>query len=283
MGNQKKIALVIGWGSVKCAAALGLLRVLGREGIKIDMMVTSGGGSIFGALFALGYDVEEIVAMNQRLWTHEVTEQTNRLALLQILFPRLFRVRDYFNLRNDELVNQRLKEAMQEHTFEDTKIPLFISATDYQTGEQVVFSEGSIFEAVRATIALPMIFPPFRKRERLLADGYLSEPLPIGVAIKEGAEIILAMGFSSIAEAERESFSDYMLHLSSILSNNLLQASYSFYNTAHHSRLITIIPQFEDEIHMFDTEKVPEIIQVGEKEGTKILPELTKMLMELTP
>jgi NTE family protein len=102
MSNQKKIALVIGWGSVKCAAALGLLRVLSREGIKVDMMVTSGGGSIFGALFALGYDVEEIVEMNQRLWTHEVTEQTNRLAILQILFPRLFRVRDYFNLRNDE-------------------------------------------------------------------------------------------------------------------------------------------------------------------------------------
>jgi NTE family protein len=125
-----------------------------------------------------------------------------------------------------------------------------------------------------------LIFPPYRKKERLLADGYLSEPLPIGVAIREGADIILAMGFGSISKAERESFSDYILHLSSILSNNLLQASYSFYDTAHHSRLITIIPQFEDDIHMFDTDKVPEIIQVGENEGSKILPELKKMLME---
>jgi len=283
MSKSKKIALVIGWGSVKCAAALGLLRVLSKEGIEVDMMVTSGGGSIFGALFALGYGVEEIVEMNQRLWTHDVTDQTNRLAVLQILFPRLFRVKDYFNLRSDQLVNQRLREAMEDYTFEDTKIPLFISATDYQTGQQVIFSEGSIYEAVRATIALPLIFPPFRKEDRLLADGYLSEPLPVGTAIQEGADIILAMGFGSISQAERHSFSDYILHLSSILSNNLLQAAYSFYNIAHHSDLITIIPQFEDDIHMFDTHKVPEIIRTGEEAGKKILPELKDMLMRQVP
>ena len=283
MSHQKKIALVIGWGSVKCAAALGLLRVLAQEGIEVDMMVTSGGGSIFGALFALGYNVDEIVEMNQRLWTHEVTDQINRLAILQILFPRLFRVKDYFNLRRDQLVNRKLKEAMGDYTFEDTEIPLYISATDYQTGQQVVFSEGSIFDAVRATIALPLIFPPFRKDGRLLADGYLSEPLPVGIPIQEGADIILAMGFGAISQAERHSFSDYILHLSSILSQNLLQAAYSFYNVAHHSNLITIIPEFESDIHIFDTHKVPEIIRAGEKEGKKILPELKKMLIRQEP
>jgi NTE family protein len=282
MGNKKKIALVIGWGSVKCVAALGLLRVLKQENIEIDLVVASGGGSIYGALFALGYDVDEIVEMNKRLWTHEVTEQTNRLAIFQILFPRLFKVQEYFNLRNDDLVNQKLEEAFGGRTFSDTKIPLFISATNYQTGDQVVLSEGSIYEAVRATIALPLIFPPLRKGDQLLADGYLSEPLPIGVAIQEETEIILAMGFETTSHANRDSFSEYILHLSGILSNNLLSASYSFYNLAHHSDLILIVPQFEEEIHMFDTEKVPEIIKVGEDEGYKILPELKSLLLRST-
>lgn len=278
MGNKKKIALVIGWGSVKCAAALGLLRVLKQENIEIDLVVASGGGSIYGALLALGYDVDEIVEMNQRLWTHEVTEKTNRLAIFQILFPKLFKVREYFNLRSDVLVNQKLEEAFGGHTFSDTKIPLFISATNYRTGEQAILSEGSICEAVRATIALPLIFPPLRKGDQLLADGYLSEPLPIGVAIQEEAEIILAMGFDSISHGSRNSFSEYVLHLSGILSNNLLRASFSFYNLAHHSALILIVPQFDEEIHMFDTEKVPAIIKAGEAEGYKILPELQKLL-----
>jgi len=278
MSKRKKIALVIGWGSVKCAAALGLLRVLSREGIEVDMVVASGGGSIYGSLFALGYEVEEIVEMNRRLWTHEVTENTNQQAILQIILPGVFRVKDYFNLRDDKLVNARLLEALGSHTFKDTKIPLFISATEYKTGQQVVISEGSIYEAVRATIALPLIFPPLEKDEHLLADGYLSDPLPIGVAIQEGANIILAMGFESISTRRRDSISDYLMHLSGILSNNLLQASYAFYNLTHHAEVLPVIPQFEDEIHMFDTHKIPEIIQVGESEGEKLLPKIYQIL-----
>jgi len=269
---------VIGWGSVKCAAALGLLRVLKREGIGIDMVIASGGGSIFGALFALGYDVEEIVSMNERLWTHEVTEKTNRLAILQLILPKIFKVGEYFNLRDDQLMNERLFEALGTHSFSDTKVPLFISATNYKTGKQVVISQGSIYQAVRATIALPLVFPPTQVGQHLLADGYLSEPLPIGVAIQEGADIILAMGFGSISKEAHKSFSDYLLHLSGILSNNLLQASLSFYNLAHHSEVFPIFPQFEDDIHMFDTHRVPEIIQIGELEGEKLLPRLKHIL-----
>jgi NTE family protein len=278
MNNEKKIALVIGWGSVKCAAALGLLRVLKREGIEIDMVVASGGGSIYGALIALGYDVEDIVEMNQRLWTQEVTEKTNRLAILQLILPRFFKVGEYFNLRDDQLMNKRLAEAFGTYTFSDTKIPLFISATDYKTGKQVVLSQGSIYQAVRATIALPLVFPPIQIDQHLLADGYLSEPLPVGVAIQEGARIIIAMGFESISQEARNSFSDFLLHLSAILSNNLLQASFSFYNLAHHSEVFPICPHFEDDIHMFDTHQVPKIIQIGEAEGEKLLPRLKQML-----
>jgi len=274
----KKIALVIGWGSVKCAAALGLLRVLHREGIEIDMVVAGGGGAIFGSLIALGYSVDEIVEMNSRLWTQEVTEKPNRLSILQILFPKIFRVDEYFYLRDDTLVNSRLKNALGDHHFSDTKIPLYIAATDYRNGKQVVMSEGSLFEAVRASIALPLIFPPVEKEGQLLADGYLSDPLPIGVAIQEGAEIILAMGFESISNTKRDSFSDYVLHLSGLMTNNLLQASFAFYNLAHHAEVISIIPRFDMEIHMFDTDKVPAIIKAGEAEAEKILPDIKKIL-----
>jgi NTE family protein len=278
MARHQRIALVIGWGSVKCAAALGLLRVLKREGIEIDMVVASGGGSIFGSLFALGYEVEEIVDLNQRLWTREVTEKTNQKALLQMFLPAIFQVEQYFNLRDDTLVNQRLRDAFGNTTFSETKIPLFISATEYQTGRQVILSEGQIYDAVRATIALPLIFPPLKYGELLLADGYLSDPLPVGVAVQEGANIILALGFNSISTEPRKSFSEFLVHLSTILSNNLLNASTAFYNLAHHAEVFSIIPQFEEEIHMFDTKKVPAIIRAGELEGEKLVPQLRKLL-----
>jgi len=226
----------------------------------------------------LGYGVEEIVEMNARLWTHEVTEKTNRQAILQILLPKIFKVKEYFNLRDDSLVNERLRAAFGESSFADTKIPLYVTATEYKTGKQVIISSGSIYEAVRATIALPLVFPPIEKDDRLLADGYLSDPLPIGVAIQEGANIILALGFDSVSMKPRNSISDYMLHLSGILSNNLLQASFAFYNLTHHAEIFSVIPQFEEEIHIFDTHKIPAIIKAGEAEGEKLLPRLKQLL-----
>ena len=278
MPDRKKIALVVGWGSVKCTAALGLLRVLKREGIDISMVVVCGAGSIYGSLFALGHDSDEIVRMNERLWTHEVTQKMNRLAILQLLFPKIFRVKDYFNFRDDSMVNQNLIGAFGDRTFADTKIPLFVTATEYKTGKQVVISEGRISEAVRASIALPMVFPPIEKDDHLLADGFLSDPLPIGVALQEGADIVLAMGFGSVSTAERKNVSDYMIHVSGILSHNLMEASYAFYNLAHHSEVIMLVPEFKEEVHMFDTHKVPDIIKAGEEEGEKILPRLKQML-----
>jgi NTE family protein len=278
MSISKKIALVVGWGSVKCAAALGLLRVLGQAGVEVSLIVASGGGSIFGSLVALGHTVDEIVALNERLWTHAVTQKTNRLAVLQLLLPQLFPVRRYFNLRDDQLVNARLREALGEHTFADTRLPLFITATDYTTGQQVVLSSGSLYQAVRASVALPLIFPPVEQGGRLLADGYLSDPLPIGVALQEGADIILALGFESVSTAARHNMGDYLLHLSGLLSNNLLLASCAFYSLAHHAEIFLILPQFEENIHMFDTRQVPAIIRAGEIEGEKLLPKLQRLL-----
>jgi NTE family protein len=272
--TDNKIALVIGWGSVKCAAAMGLMRVLKREGIEVNMLVAGGGGSIYAALMALGYDVDEIIAINQRLWTREVTSNPNRRAIFQILLPRIFKTREYFNLLDDALVNERLKKAFGDKTFADVKIPLYITATEYKTGKQIVLSQGSLFEAVRASISLPLIFPPFLKGETLLSDGYLSDPLPIGVAMQEGADIILALGFEAVSDVSIDSFKDYLLHLASILSNNLQQASTAFYNLAHHREVISIVPHFEGAINLFDVHKVPVIIKAGEAEAENHLAEI---------
>ena len=277
---SKKIALVIGWGSVKCAAALGLLRVLNREGISLDMVVGSGGGSIFAALIALGYDSAQIVEMNARLWTGEVTSRNRRGAALRLLMPSSFQPGRYFSLKDDRLVNARLRAAFGERRFEDTEIPLFISATDYRTGDQVILSEGSLYAAVRASIALPMIFPPVMHDGRLLVDGFLSEPFPVGVAVQEGADIILAMGFDSTFRSPVRSLSEYLLHISGILSNNLFQSSYAFYSLAHHSEVVPFVPQLAPDIGFFDTSRVPEIIAAGESEGEKQLPFLKKLLEE---
>src|SRR5690242_1090468 len=120
----KRVALVIASGSVKCAAAIGLQKVLQREGIGLDMEVGCSGGSIYAALMALGYDAQTIAELTGRLWTREVTQQRNVRALLSVALPGLFGFNARFGLINAQLIMQRLNAAYGDRTFAETRIPL---------------------------------------------------------------------------------------------------------------------------------------------------------------
>ena len=278
MSKEKKIALVIGWGGVKCAAAMGLMRVLNREGINIDMVVGSGAGSIYAAFLACGYSVGKSKKLTSQLWSKETTGKTNYLAIFQILFPKLFNLQESYHLRDDRLINKSIFDAFGETQFKDTKIQLLVTATDYRKGEQVIISTGCIADAVRASIALPIIFKPKKIGERLLVYGFLTGPLPVDVAIKEGADIILAMGFDTKKQVPVNSFPNYLMNLIGILSNNLLHATIAFTSLAHHDEVIPIMPDLADDIHLFDTKRIPEIIEGGEKEAEKHLDYIKRLI-----
>jgi NTE family protein len=70
----------------------------------------------------------------------------------------------------------------------------------------------------------------------------------------------------------------FAFQLSSITSNNLLKANYAFHNLAHHHEILPILPQFQHKIHLFDTDKIPYVIEEGEKATEKLLPRLRQLL-----
>jgi NTE family protein len=151
-------------------------------------------------------------------------------------------------------------------------------ATDLNSGEAVVLSDGRIMDAIRASIAIPMIFPPHEVNGRLLTDGAVSNPLPIDVAIQEGCDIILAMGFELPYRKRMRSFNAVQTHLNSIYINNILRATYAFYNLAHHAEIIPILPDLEGLSGNFDTAKLPQIIEQGKKETERQIPYLKNLL-----
>jgi NTE family protein len=277
-GGNQRVAVVIGSGSVKCAAAIGLLKVLEREGIGIDLMVGCSGGSIYASVIALGHTPAEAEEMTRRLWTRDITKRRDYRSFLRAVVPQVFGFTERFGLVNDVVLLERLKAAYGEARFEDAKIPLFLTATDFHNGEQAVFSSGRLLDAVRASIAIPYIFQPWKVDGRLYVDGYLSDPMPVGVAIKHGANVIVTMGFESPYQAHATSVLRFALQLSSIMSNNLLRANYAFHNLAHHTEILPIIPQFRERIHLFDTEKIPYVIEEGERAAEQQLPHLRRLL-----
>ncbi len=275
---KKRVALVIGSGSVKCAAAIGMQQVLLREGIEIGMVVGTSGGSMYAALIAMGITPERAAEMSTQMWTREVTSKHNRRALWQILMPNVFGFDENFGTVDDTQVMRHLRAAYGDTKIENTPIPLYITATDFDNGEQVVLTRGSLVDAIRASIAIPYIFQAHRVDGRMLVDGYLTDPMPVGVAIKENASIILAMGFESPYQNKINALMRYTFQVSSIMSNNLLRANYAFHSMAHHGEVLAIMPRFEQRIGLFDTEKIPYIIEQGARATEEQLPYLKKLI-----
>lgn len=274
----RRVALVIGSGSVKCSAALGLKMVLEREGIEVSRLVGCSGGSIYAACLAVGYSAAETADLARRFWTRDVTAQKDRRQQLALMFPKLFGFSVDFGLTRDTRTMDRLRSAFGTRTFADTKVALHIAATDFETGDQVILESGSIVDALRASIAIPFVFKPWIVEGRRLVDGCLSDPLPVNVAIREGEDLILAVGFESPMQTEMQSATRFAFQISSVITNNLLKAKFAFHNLAHHAEVIAIIPQFDRRIRLFDTDQIPYIIEAGKQAAEEQLPHLKRLL-----
>jgi NTE family protein len=279
--GSPKVTLVIGSGSVKCAAALGVYKALTDAGIGVERVVGCSAGGVFAALIAFGFSIDEAKSRTVKLWTRELTGQRNTMGVLRALAPRLFGFKAAeFSLRDDRLLMDRLRAGFGDRRIEDAPVPLHLTATDFATGELVELASGSLVESIRASLALPLAFTPQRVGDRLLVDGYLSDPLPVSVAMKHGARVIVAVGFENPYQDRVESAGRFAFQLSAILANNLLRAKLAFHSAAHHSEMIIILPEFRERVRLFDTSKLAYIIDEGEQAALQQLPYLHRLLAE---
>jgi NTE family protein len=273
--DDRKLAMVIGSGGVLCAASIGMWKALYHEGIQASMAVGCSGGSLYAAMIALGYSAERTEEMSLNLWTSDLFE--GYASNLRSALSGEQRFTERSGLIDDGPINERLERIFGDRTFSETRIPLFIVATDLYTGESVTLSDGRIFDAIRASIAIPMIFSPWEIGERLLVDGAVSNPLPVDVAIKEGGEIITAMGFELPTRSRMRTYSSVANHLNSIYMNNVLKSSFAFHNLAHHSEIIPVLPSFERRIGSFDIHEIPYIIERGAEATEEHLPYIRRL------
>lgn len=274
--SKKRISLVIGSGGIKCAAAAGLWRVLQSENIEVDSVVGCSGGSMYAATIANHIDVNVIEEWSRNLWTSDIMHgYTENLKATK---DGSLRFNERSGLVDDSVMNTKLRDLFGEWKFSDLKIPFKVVATDLLAGDKVILSEGNVFDAIRASIAIPIIFPPWEVDGRLLVDGAASDPLPIDVAIQDGADIIIAMGFPLDYRSRFRSMTAVQEQLNSIYINNILNSTYAFYNLAHHAEIFPIIPEFESSVSMFDVDKIPSVIEQGEQAARKQLPYIKRLL-----
>jgi NTE family protein len=171
------IGVALGGGFARGIAHVGVLKVLEEEGIPIRVVAGTSVGALIGAVYCSGVSLSELedVAHNVRFTTFA------RWTLSRCGFAS-----------NDRMV-AFLTRTLKVKTFEELRIPLGVTATDFNTGEGVVFHSGSIIDPVRASCAYPGMFLPVEIRGRYLVDGMLSHPVPTRPVREMGADRVLAV------------------------------------------------------------------------------------------
>ena len=161
------ITLALGGGGAKGNAHIGVIRRLQKEGFKIKAIAGTSFGGVVAVFHALGYSPNEIedifAALDQKeLYGYSETEGPSLLGLGG--------------------ATKWLKQTIGERTFKDLKIPCILTAADLRTAREVLLSEGSLVDAVLATIAIPGIFPAKRIGDLELIDGGALDPVPVAPA-----------------------------------------------------------------------------------------------------
>ncbi|WP_140909415.1 patatin-like phospholipase family protein [Cognatiluteimonas lumbrici] len=275
--GRPRLAVVVGSGGMKCAAAVGMWKVLQHEGIPIDICVGCSGGSIYTAAMAMGMDALEAEKHTHRMW-EGLFNRLHVRSVLRSLLPRRFGFNERLGLVDDRAVARVMRDLYGDVRFEQAKIPLHLAATDLRSGEAVELRSGRIGDAVRASIAIPMLLRPKEIAGRLLVDGGMSDPLPVSIAIREGADIILAMGFETPPAEQLNSMLGVAGQCISTTINHMLRSTYAFYSAVHHAEIVPLMPAFSQPVRLGDTHLIPYLIERGEQAMEAELPYLRRLL-----
>lgn len=252
-----KKGLVLGAGGARGFAHLGFLQVLDEEKIGMDLVVGCSAGAIFGALWCAGMDLYRI----ERLLTYPGFAK-------KILDPAVSKE----GLLKGERILEVIRLLTKDMSFADLQVPLAVVATDLETGELVVFREGSVAQAVRASISIPGFFKPYRYQGRLLVDGAVKNRLPIHVARDMGAERVLAVDVKKGSVNKLSSAMDILLQSIEILEDEV-------FRTQCHGADLLIQPDISH-IGSFQFDRAEEGIRLGRNTALTKCSDI-KRIMEL--
>jgi NTE family protein len=184
MASRKTVGLVLGSGSSRGWAHIGVIEALEEVGVPIDCIAGCSIGSYIGALQACGC-LKSLKEFVLRMDGKKV------FSYFDVIFPRS-------GLLDGK---KKLRELFSMHTdaenFSDLNIPVVMVATDLETGSKVVLQSGNLITALRASMSIPGLFAPARVKDRWLVDGGLVDPVPVGVARALEADVVIAVDLNS--------------------------------------------------------------------------------------
>ena len=178
--NNMKIGYALGGGAARGLSHIGVLKVLHKHGISPDVIAGTSIGAIIGALYAAGYDPEDIEKIVLGM------DWKKLASLVDWALP-------FSGLLQGKRVVSLLRSILGDITFSQLRFDFACVATDILSGEQVVLREGVLVEAVRASISIPGIFTPVELSGRYLVDGGLVNTVPVSICREMGADYVIGV------------------------------------------------------------------------------------------
>jgi NTE family protein len=250
------IGVALGGGFARGIAHVGALKVLEQEGIPISIVAGTSVGALIGAAYCSGVTLQELEDMAASIRFSNFA----RWTLSRCGFAS-----------NDRMISF-LTRILKVKTFEELRIPLGVTATDFNTGEGVVFHSGSIIDPVRASCAYPGMFLPVQIRGRYMVDGMLSHPVPTRPLREMGADRVLAVhlrGTWANGGAPR--------HLFDVIGQSFAIAQDAMSSVWRQAADLVIEPDVAGFAYD-DFKRAKDLIRVGEAAMRSAMPEVRKWL-----
>jgi len=198
MSKTTKVGVVLGSGSSRGWAHIGVLQALTDSGIAVDCISGTSIGAYVGAIYAAG-DLDRLAEFALSMDWRKV------LSYMDLVFPKSGFI-DGKRIKDLLAINTSAK------TFDDLKIPLAILATDLDTGERIVLDRGSLADAIRASVGVPGIVTPVKQGNRWLVDGGLVDPIPVEAVRDLGAEVVIAVDLTNTKVSRRNRINPKAAH-----------------------------------------------------------------------
>jgi len=206
MTAKKRIGLALGSGAARGWGHIGVIRALVRSGIRPDIVCGSSMGALIGAAYAAG-TMDGLAGWAGRL--------SNRQVL---------RLMDFSLTSGGLIEGGRLMEELDgfvaDTSIESLPMAYAAVAADLDSGEEVWLQDGSLSQAVRASMALPGLFAPVRRQERWLMDGGLVNPVPVSLCRELGADVVIGVNLNCGVAGRRARFAGRETRLSLSLPEN---------------------------------------------------------------
>lgn len=245
---MKDVCLVLSSGAARGLAHIGAIQELERRGYRIRSIVGCSMGALVGGMHAAGRlgEFED--------WMHTV----NRRKIFSLLDLTLSKT----HLVKGEKVIGALKEIVPDVSIESLPTVYQAVATDWENGREVIFSEGSLYEAIRASISIPGFFSPVQRGKTVLVDGAVLNPLPLKEGLTLPGELLVAVNVSGPLLPEESTGFNYL----TMLRHTLLmmqQRMAALTAEIYKPDIMVDIPM--NLVGAFDFDRVDDISAIGRK------------------